>query len=321
MGTTLIGALLLAGGLTLRHAHAAGDDPEAEAAPVQPLITPQPDDLPAAVPPSPVAAPVAAPPVITVRELQTPMMALQKQLTALASQSGGRVAISLRELGGNTPRSWSYNGGAVFAAGSTYKLPALMAEANGISSGTLDSSAVICYLPEDYEDGWFDDYVPGACFSRNTLAARAGQQSDNTAGHMLVRDVGGTDAVNAFARGLGATGSGFFIPNTTTADDLASLWVAEATGQVGGAPAQQWLYPLLTHTAYETGVPAGVPAGTTVVHKVGFIDETANDAALVSGPRGAYVLVVCTEGLGEEAGFGLIARVSQAVWQYEAARP
>ncbi len=247
-------------------------------------------------------------------------MALQKQLAVVATSQGGRVAISLRELGGPKPESWSYNGGASFEAGSTYKLPALMAEANAVAAGTIDPSSLLCYLPEDWEDGWYEDYQPGSCFSRTDLAARTGLQSDNTAGHMLVRDIGGTDALNAFARAHGASASAFFIPNTTTADDLANLFVSEATGQMGGAAAQQWLYPLLTHTAYESGVPAGVPAGAVVIHKVGWIDDTGNDAALVMGPKGPYVLVICTEGLGADAGFALIAQISARVWQYEQSR-
>ena len=260
--------------------------------------------------------------MITLRELQTPLIALEKGLNAIAATQGGtRVAVSLHELNGVNPQAFSLNGGASFEAGSTYKLAALMDQASRVAAGSVDPAAAICYLPEDWEDGWFEDYQPGVCLPRLELAQRAGQQSDNTAGHMLVRDLGGGDALNAFARAHGASSSAFFDPNTTTADDLANLWVAEASGQLGGTGAQGWLYPLLTHTAYESGIPAGVPPQVTVVHKVGFIDETANDAALVAGPKGAYVLVVCTDGLGEEAGFALIAQISQAVWRYEISRP
>jgi hypothetical protein len=58
-----------------------------------------------------------------------------------------------------------------------------------------------------------------------------------------------------------------------------------------------------------------------VVHKTGTIDQVDNDAALVtSGPHGAYVLVVMTDGLGGAEGWQLIAQVSAAVWQFEATR-
>ena len=65
-----------------------------------------------------------------------------------------------------------------------------------------------------------------------------------------------------------------------------------------------------------TGGGAG---GTT--DKIGGLDDVINDAALVpQGPRGAYVLVVCTEGVGGDAGWKLIADISHAVWQFEASR-
>src|ERR1700674_5220579 len=234
-------------------------------------------------------------------------------LTALINQI---VASS-----GATPVAWSLNGSGVFTAASTYKLAALMMEAQNIASGATDPNGVVCYEDSDYEAGWYDDYSAGACFTRYELAWRAGQDSDNTAGHMLVRDLGGADALNAWAAANGATHSVFFTDNTSTSDDLAVLWTAEAKGRLGGTAAQSWLYPLLTDTATEAGIPSGVASRSTVVHKTGAIDAVENDAALiVSGPDGAYILTVMTDGLGGDAGWQLIASISAEVWTFEAAR-
>jgi beta-lactamase class A len=262
---------------------------------------------------SPIAPIAVAPPDPSV-------LAAAVQL-AIAS-SGAAVGVSLVELGGIDPLIWSANGGEVFTAASTYKLAALMLEAENIAAGRTDPNGVVCFQPDDYEAGWFDDYNDGACFTRTELAMRAGTYSDNTAGHMLVRDVGGADALNAWAASLGATNSVFFVDNTTTADDLAALWLAEARGTIGGAAAQAWLYPVLTGTRTEAGIPAGVPGGVIVVHKTGTIDLVDNDAALVtSGPDGPFVLVVMTDGLGAAAGWQLIATIAADVWKFEAERP
>jgi len=248
--------------------------------------------------------------------------ALLVDLQQLVAGSGATVGVTVVELGGTDQLAWSVDGDAVFTAASTYKLVALMMEAQNIAAGTTDPSGLVCYIRSDYEAGWFDDYSPGACFTRNELASRAAKESDNTAGHMLVRDVGGAAALNAWAAAAGATSSAFFDPNTTTAADLATLWVAEASGELGGATAQAWLYPLLMDTTTEAGVPAGTPTDTTVVHKTGALDAVENDAALVtSGPDGDYVIVVMTDGLGGAAGWQLIATISAAVWQTESSRP
>jgi len=245
---------------------------------------------------------------------------LNVTIDAAVASSGAVAGVSLIELGGADPVSWSLNGGEVFTAASTYKLPALMLEAENIATGKTDPNGEVCFEDADYESGWFDDYADGLCFTRNELAMRAGIYSDNTAGHMLVRDVGGAAALNAWAASIGATSSQFFDGNTTTAADLAALWDAEAQGELGGATAQAWLYPMLTGTRTESGVPAGL-SGVTVVHKTGTIDLVENDAALVTtGPDGAYVLVVMTDGLGGTAGWHLIAEISATVWQFEEAR-
>jgi beta-lactamase class A len=246
---------------------------------------------------------------------------LTATIEPLVQASGGSVGITLVELTGGTPLVWTYNGSEVFTAASTYKLAALMMEAQNIAAGTTDPNGLVCYQDADYEAGWFDDYFDGACFTRNELAQRAGLKSDNTAGHMLVRDVGGADVLNAWAASVGATESVFFTDNTTSAIDLATLWAAEATGRLGGPAAQAWLYPLLTGTSTEAGIPAGVAGRSTVVHKTGTIDQVDNDAALVTaGPNGAYVLTVMTDGLGGEAGWQLIAAISSDVWTFEAVR-
>jgi len=261
---------------------------------------------------------MAAAPMGALRDSSVLVAALQQ----LAAASGATVGVTVVELGGSDPLSWSLDGGAVFTAASTYKLVALMMEAQNVASRNTDPNGLVCYQDSDYEAGWFDDYAPGVCLTRSELASRAAQQSDNTAGHMLVRDLGGADALNAWAASVGTTDSAFFDVNTTTAADLAVLWTAEADGRLGGASAQAWLYPLLTGTTTEAGVPAGVPAGTTVVHKTGAIEAAENDAALVTtGPNGAYVLVVMTDGLGGAAGWELIAGMSAAVWQIESSRP
>jgi beta-lactamase class A len=249
------------------------------------------------------------------------IVALPIALQAVVASSGASVGVTVVELGGTEPAVWSVNGGEVFTAASTYKLAALMLEAQNIAAGRTDPNGVVCYQADDYESGWFDDYADGSCFTRNELARRAGMYSDNTAGRMLVRDVGGAGALTGWAASVGATSSAFLDGNTTTSADLAALWTAEAQGKLGGAAAQSWLCPLMTRTRTESGIPAGVGGGVTVVHKTGAIDQVDNDAALVtSGPAGPYLLVVMTDGLGGAEGWQLIASISATVWQFEATR-
>src|SRR3982074_422155 len=186
-----------------------------------------------------------------------------------------------------------------------------MGGAQQIAAGETSPSAVRCFDAGDAEDGWFTDYADVSCFPRDDLAVRTGRYSDNTAAHILVRHLGGPDALNAYAKSIGMTASALWIPNTTTTDDLTAAWVDEALGRLGAGPAQAWLYPVLTHTASELGIPAGLPGTATVVHKVGTMYGTENDSGYIVNGTIAYVLSVSVDGLDEAAGFALTARCSR----------
>ena len=309
------GALTVGAGVLVGDVHAVGAAVPSPAPTTTALLL---AETPAPPAPEPAVVPVATPTPAPVHPSFAP---LAQRIAAITAAAGGRVSVTLVELGGPAPSSLSVNGSARIDAASTYKLPALIDEARLIAAGTNSGSGQLCYQDADWEDGWFTDYSPGDCYTRTELAQRAGHFSDNTAGHMLVRDLGGSSALNAFATSLGARNSSFFEGNTTTSDDLASLLVAEASGAVGGAAAQAWLYPLLTHTNYESGIPAGIPSTARAVHKTGQLDPVVSDAAIVSGGRnGTYVLTVLTSEPGGSDGWAEIAQVSAAVWQYEAAR-
>ncbi len=246
---------------------------------------------------------------------------LQHAVAQILSDAGATGGVSLMELGGPSPENWSLNGDEQFMAASTYKLPLLMAEAQNVSAGRWHATDSLCYQDGDWEDGYYSDYQGDVCMSRSQLEYRAGLNSDNTAAHILVRYAGGTAALNRYAQAHGARQSAFYDPNTTTANDLARLWVDEATEKAGGRSAQHYLYPMLTRTTYEQGIPAGVSGSTTVVHKIGILDAVIDDAALVPrGPHGPYALAICTQGPGGDAGWKVLADISRAVWQFEGTR-
>jgi beta-lactamase class A len=269
---------------------------------------------------SPIAASRPASPVTTVLA-SSAFDQLQADLRATAATRGARVGISLQELSGPRRNSLSIGGKQSFYAASSYKLPLLMAEAQQIAAGQASGSDRLCFAPSDAEDGWFTDYAAGSCFTRDALALRTGRYSDNTAAHILVRYLGGSAALNAYAKSIGMSASALWIPNTTTPDDLTAAWVNEALGRLGGVAAQHWLVPLIVRTASEQGIPAGIPAAATVAHKVGTMYGTEIDSAYVVNGRVSYALTIAVDGLDEATGWTVIARVSARIWKYESSRP
>ncbi|WP_259599925.1 class A beta-lactamase-related serine hydrolase [Clostridium botulinum] len=65
---------------------------------------------------------------------------------------------------------------------------------------------------------------------------------------------------------------------------------------------------------YRTGIPTGATAadaGTTVQDKVGFLDDTNNDAGIVTLPNGErYILVILTNG-HKQSGFSGFKRIAE----------
>ena len=231
----------------------------------------------------------------------------------LVAASGASVGVTLIELGGPAPLVWSFNGSGVFTAASTYKLVALMMEAQNIAAGRTNANGLVCFEDTDYEAGWYDDYESGACFTRNELARRAGREDDVAVG--IAEPLMGCLALRAGEHVLHERRP------EVAAGECRHVTHPEASGSLGGQAAQSWLYPFLTSTKTESGIPAGVGGQSAVVHKTGTLDEVDNDAALVvSGPNGPYTLTVMTDGLGEDSAWQLIASISQTVWSFEGAR-
>ncbi len=303
----LLACLLMLAGTAAYASQALTPSPSVAVSRPQALVRPLPPTIP-------------APPVTTVLAASA-FDQLRSDLETMAARSGARVGISLQELSGPRRNNLSVGGGATFTAASAYKMPLLMAEAQQIASGQARGADVLCFDPGDAEDGWFDDYGPGSCFTRDELSLRAGRYSDNTAARILVRYLGGPDALNAYAKSIGMTASVLWVPNTTTPDDLTAAWVNAALDRLAGAAARQWLFPLLTHTVNEHGIPAGLPASATVVHKVGTLGGTENDSGYIVSVRTSYVLSIAVDGVDETLGWSLIAQISARIWQYESGRP
>src|ERR1700687_203713 len=153
------------------------------------------------------SGPVDVLPVVAEVALPRDLSGLAAAVQQAIGYSGASVRVTLVEVGGVDPVSWSATSGQAFTAASTYKLPVLMMLAEYIATGRSAPNGAVCFRADDYEPGWFDDYSEGACLSRNELAGRVGRYSGNTAAHMLVRDLGGSAALNAWAASHGTTGS------------------------------------------------------------------------------------------------------------------
>jgi beta-lactamase class A len=104
--------------------------------------------------------------------------------------------------------------------------------------------------------------------------------------------------------------------NTTTARDLAVLLEAIETGRAASRASCDRMRDILLEQEFNAEIPAGLPPGTKVAHKTGWISGVLHDAAIVyPAGRRPYVLVVLSRGISDEqVARRLIVDVSRLVY-------
>ncbi|WP_095515920.1 serine hydrolase [Rubrivirga sp. SAORIC476] len=179
-------------------------------------------------------------------------------------------------------------------------------------------------ITDDSDDGLYA--LQGRDVTFRTLTERAITTSSNLATNLLIGLVT-AESVQATMDRLGAPGLRVLrgvedlkafeagLSNATTADALATVLEAIRDGRAVSPAADAEMVDILDDQAFNEMIPAGLPAGTRVAHKTGWITEIHHDAAIVY-PEGAepYVLVILTEGLADhDESARLGAEVARAV--------
>ena len=147
----------------------------------------------------------------------------------------------------------------------------------------------------------------------NALIELVGARQANATAHALgaknIRVLRGVEDEKAFQAGMN---------NTTTARDLAVLLEAIETGKAASRASCDAMRDVLLRQEFNDEIPAGLPPGTRIAHKTGFITAVQHDAAIVYPPgRKPYVLVVLTRGIPDEKiAKTLIADISRLVYAH-----
>jgi beta-lactamase class A len=232
-----------------------------------------------------------------------------------------------------------------FHAASTMKVPVMIQIFRDADAGFLgldDSLTVHTAFPSLVAGGAFtvgkeDDsdstlyLLVGRNRSVRELLELMITRSSNLATNILIERVGASRA-QASARSLGAwsiqvlrgveDGAAYRagLNNTTTARDLGALLAAIAGHRAASPVSCDSMLAILGRQEFNEGIPAGVPPGTRVAHKTGWVGELVyHDAAVVYPARGgSYVLVVLTGGIKQDSvAYNLVADLSRMVYEEE----
>ena len=301
---TLVAAALLVAGC----APSAGAAPEASSPDASPTVA---------------ASPTAVPPCSPRTEASAAAFAqLERDFDA-------RVGVFAFDTG--TGEAVAYRADERFAFASTFKALAAAAVLDAVSLAELDD--VVTYAAEDLvpHSPVTERFVDQGLRLRE-VAEAAVQQSDNTAGNLLLDRLGGTAAFDAALTALGdeTTESARtepalndYVPgdtrDTSTPRALATDLCAYAVGDAFDSADKRTLFGdwLRGSATGDALIRSGVPEGWTVGDKSGAADyATRNDIAVLWRPDGAPIVVaVLTDRAQPDAEYddALVAAAAAAV--------
>jgi beta-lactamase class A len=201
-----------------------------------------------------------------------------------------------------------------FVAASLGKLPVLMALYRAAAAGEVDLDDKISIQYSDvqaYGTGVLYTYPLGHTMTLRECAEYLIKKSDNTAWKMLDRYLG-TDYIRAELYSAGANSTEYWIPNTTTPNDVLLMLQKISDPSYTTPELSAEMLDLMQNTDFEDRLPQPLPEGTRVSHKIGYFGSTFADAGVVfprdaQDTKDAYFIVI----LASETGWGTSRAATQ----------
>ncbi len=260
---------------------------------------------------------------------------LQHRLDSLVQGFHGSVGIWVQHL--KSGRSAGVNPDSVFPTASMIKVPIMIATFDALERGVLDFHQKLTYtdsLLYEGDDilGWFRDssQIP---LSQLTLLSIT--TSDNTASLWLQALAGGGTVINLWLadHGFDSTRVNSRTPGReenrtlygwgqTTPREMARLLQLIRAGRAVSRSASEEMYRHLTRSYWTGEALSRIPPWVQVASKVGMVDRSRSEVALVNAPSGDYVFSVITRNQDDTSwdptneGYVLIRNLSALLWQY-----
>ena len=236
---------------------------------------------------------------------------IEKDLWRLVAQAEGVYGICIIDLGkGDT---FGINESEVFPAASLMKLPLIYAFYQQVELGKIDPDEQYSLEEKDKIEGTGSVYQQpvGTVYTLHNLVVLLGKQSDNTAQNVLVKILG-KEKIQAAIIDLGMKQTSYTNWETTPGD-VATFWQKLATGQILTSAHRQEIIDFLTDTIFEEQIPAGLPEGIRVAHKVGVDEGVLHDAGVIFADQ-PFVLVLMSKGVNVSEAEKLFPKITKLVW-------
>jgi beta-lactamase class A len=221
----------------------------------------------------------------------------------------------------HTGESASLNADRRFVAASLSKLYALLTLYKAAARGEVNLEDEIIMRPSDIwaeGTGVLYRYPVGTTMTLRECAEFLIKESDNTAEVMLNRYLG-EENIEAELRSLGVDSTSYWLPNTTTPNDVLLVLKAIADPSYTSPELSAEMLDVMTGTAFEKRLSRPLPEDARVAHKIGSHESTFSDAGIVfpderGGVSQEYYIVVFSEGATEGEAKEAIRDISLATY-------
>lgn len=219
----------------------------------------------------------------------------------------------------NTSLRMEINDTMIYTAASVNKLPILTALYHAAEAGDIDLDDTITLQANDilnYGTGTMQYDPPGTTYAIKTVAQLMIKHSDNTAASILTHNIVGEQTIQSYVNSLGLTQTDI-TNNKTSNRDIALLLRKLYEGELANQANTQEMLGFMKDTDFEDRLPALLPDGVTVYHKIGTETRVIHDVGIITdGTRTYYLGVFLGDVTDEAAAVSTIANISKIVWDF-----
>lgn len=235
---------------------------------------------------------LALPTATPTPKLQQEKQAVEETIKPLR----GKYGIYYQDL--ETKDYFEINGKEVFPAASLIKLPVILTLYREADAGKINLDEVYKLQAVDKREGAGSlVYKPvGYEISFRKTAELMGKQSDNTAFFILSKILG-AEKIQETIDALGMKDTSF-AEQKTTPEEIGLFFRKLYQERVVSEKGKEEILSFLTDTIWEDRIPAGVPKGIKVSHKIGTLPGVISDAGIVFSPK-LFILVIMSDEANE----------------------
>ncbi len=229
---------------------------------------------------------------------------LKTSLQSMANQNPTiRPGVFLIDL--DDGRYVNVNATLSFPAASTIKIPILVAFFQDVDNGKIRLNEVLTMEKDDMVGGSGNmrNQPAGTTYKALEVADKMMTISDNTATNMLIKRMGGMQALNQRFRSWGLTHTALRNPlpdiegtNTTSPKDLGDVMAMVSRGRLVSMQSRDRILAIMRQNTRRHLLPTGLGEGATIANKTGYIGKMLGDAGLVDLVTGKrYTIAVMVE--------------------------